>query len=70
MCCVCIYKFDLISGDKDIEGLTDVVLPKRKGPKRADKIRKLFNLTREDDVTKFVIRQRKVTKKGQFLFMV
>ncbi|VDM84974.1 unnamed protein product [Strongylus vulgaris] len=37
-------------GDQDIEGLTDKVLPRRLGPKRATKIRKLFNLTKEDDV--------------------
>jgi len=37
-------------GDKDIPGLTDVVHPKRLGPKRATKIRKFFSLTKEDDV--------------------
>merc|ERR1712167_321681 len=35
----------------------------RLGPKRATKIRKLFNLTAEEDVRKFVVR-RKVTTKG------
>ncbi len=37
-------------GDNDIPGLTDVVQPKRLGPKRATKIRKFFGLTKEDDV--------------------
>ncbi|KAE9393966.1 ribosomal protein S6e [Gymnopus androsaceus JB14] len=37
-------------GEQDIPGLTDVVLPKRLGPKRATKIRKFFNLSKEDDV--------------------
>ncbi len=37
-------------GDDDIPGLTDVVHPKRLGPKRATKIRKFFGLTKEDDV--------------------
>jgi small subunit ribosomal protein S6e len=37
-------------GDADIPGLTDVVHPKRLGPKRATKIRKFFGLTKEDDV--------------------
>ena len=37
-------------GDQDIPGLTDVVLPKRLGPKRATKIRKFFGLSKEDDV--------------------
>ena len=37
-------------GDSDIPGLTDVVHPKRLGPKRATKIRKFFGLTKDDDV--------------------
>jgi small subunit ribosomal protein S6e len=37
-------------GDADIPGLTDVVHPKRLGPKRATKIRKFFGLTKDDDV--------------------
>jgi len=50
-------------GEQDIPGLTDTVLPKRLGPKRATKIRKFFNLTKEDDVRKYVIR-REVTPKN------
>lgn len=37
-------------GENDIPGVTDVVHPKRLGPKRATKIRKFFGLTKEDDV--------------------
>ena len=37
-------------GDADIPGITDVVHPKRLGPKRATKIRKFFGLTKDDDV--------------------
>ncbi|KAL4079756.1 40s ribosomal protein s6-b [Scleroderma citrinum] len=44
-------------GDNDLPGLTDSVLPKRLGPKRATKIRKFFNLSKEDDVRKYVIRR-------------
>ncbi|KIM59816.1 hypothetical protein SCLCIDRAFT_1217442 [Scleroderma citrinum Foug A] len=44
-------------GDNDLPGLTDTVLPKRLGPKRATKIRKFFNLSKEDDVRKYVIRR-------------
>jgi len=44
-------------GDNDVPGLTDNVLPKRLGPKRATKIRKFFNLSKEDDVRKYVIRR-------------
>lgn len=52
------------TGAKPIEGVTDVSLPRRLGPKRANNIRKLFNLTRDDDVRKFVVR-RKVSKEGK-----
>jgi len=44
-------------GEQEIPGLTDVTIPKRLGPKRASKIRKFFNLTKKDDVRKFVIRR-------------
>ncbi|KAK4051539.1 40S ribosomal protein S6 [Microbotryomycetes sp. JL201] len=44
-------------GENDIPGLTDTVLPKRLGPKRATKIRRFFNLSKEDDVRKFVVRR-------------
>jgi small subunit ribosomal protein S6e len=37
-------------GDADLPGVTDVVHPKRLGPKRATKIRKFFGLTKDDDV--------------------
>lgn len=50
-------------GDEDVPGLTDVVNPKRLGPKRATKIRKFFGLDKKDDVRKFVIR-REVQPKG------
>lgn len=51
-------------GEQDIPGITDVVHPKRLGPKRATKIRKFFGLTKDDDVRKFVIR-REVQPKGE-----
>ncbi|KAF4892916.1 40S ribosomal protein S6-B [Colletotrichum fructicola] len=51
-------------GEADIPGLTDVVHPKRLGPKRATKIRKFFSLTKDDDVRKYVIR-REVQPKGE-----
>jgi small subunit ribosomal protein S6e len=50
-------------GENDIPGLTDNVLPKRLGPKRATKIRKFFNLSKEDDVRKYVVRREVVSKK-------
>jgi len=45
-------------GEKDIEGLTETVKPRTLGPKRASKLRKLFNLTKKDDVRKFVIKHK------------
>ncbi|CAD7681861.1 unnamed protein product [Nyctereutes procyonoides] len=40
-------------GEKDIPGLTDTTVPRRLGPKRASRIRKLFNLSKEDDVRQY-----------------
>ena len=53
-------------GEADIEGLTgaDDMVPRRLGPKRASKIRKLFNLDKEDDVRKCVVK-RTFEKKGK-----
>lgn len=52
-------------GEQEIPGLTDNILPKRLGPKRATKIRKFFNLKKEDDVRKFVIRREVTSKKKE-----
>jgi len=52
-------------GAEDLPGLTDREVPRRLGPKRASKIRKLFNLKKEDDVRKYVIRRELPTKEGK-----
>jgi len=44
-------------GEKDIPEITDKSVPRRLGPKRASKIRKFFNLSKKDDVRKYVIRR-------------
>lgn len=44
-------------GEGEIPGLTDVVHPKRLGPKRATKIQRFFGLSKDDDVRKYVIRR-------------
>ena len=44
-------------GDAEIPGLSDTHVPRRLGPKRASKIRRLFNLTKEDDVQNYMIRR-------------
>ncbi|KAL7295183.1 40S ribosomal protein S6-like [Trichogramma pretiosum] len=51
-------------GEKELPGLTDNNIPRRLGPKRASKIRKLFNLTKQDDVRRFVVK-RPVQKEGK-----
>lgn len=55
----------LKKGETDIEGLTDTVAPRRLGPKRANNIRKLFNLEKADDVKKYVIARKFENKKGR-----
>jgi small subunit ribosomal protein S6e len=52
-------------GEKVIPGLTDETVPRRLGPKRANNIRKLFNLSKEDDVRKYVISRTFTNKKGR-----
>merc|ERR1712057_140181 len=52
-------------GGQEIPGLTDTEKPIRLGPKRATKIRKLFDLNKEDDVRKFVVRRAVTTKNGK-----
>lgn len=53
-------------GEAELPGLTDVEKPRMRGPKRASKIRKLFNLSKEDDVRKYVNTYRRtfITKSG------
>ena len=42
-------------GEAEIPDVTDNSIPRRLGPKRATKIRKLFNLEKSDDLRKFMI---------------
>jgi len=52
-------------GDNEIPGLTDTTKPRRRAPKRATKIRKLFNLDKKtDDVRQYVVK-RQITKEGK-----
>jgi len=52
-------------GESEIPDITDKYVPRRLGPKRASKIRKLFNLSKEDDVRKYVVRRELPTKEGK-----
>lgn len=45
-------------GPSEVPGLTGGDKPRRLGPKRANNIRKLFNLGPEADVTKYVVRRK------------
>lgn len=51
-------------GDTPMAGVTDTNVPKRLGPKRANKLRALFDLSKSDDVRKYVI-TRMVEKNGK-----
>jgi len=52
-------------GDEELPDVTDKYVPRRLGPKRASKIRKLFNLSKEDDVRQYVIRRELPAKEGK-----
>merc|ERR1712183_509786 len=52
-------------GENEIPGLTDKTIPRRLGPKRANKIRKLFNLSKDDDVRQYVVRRPLPEKEGK-----
>jgi len=52
-------------GEQELPGLTDKDIPQRLGPKRASKIRKLFNLEKQDDVRKYVVRRVLPKKEGK-----
>eukprot|EP00471_Norrisiella_sphaerica_P000982 CAMPEP_0184478862 /NCGR_PEP_ID=MMETSP0113_2-20130426/763_1 /TAXON_ID=91329 /ORGANISM="Norrisiella sphaerica, Strain BC52" /LENGTH=252 /DNA_ID=CAMNT_0026856781 /DNA_START=20 /DNA_END=778 /DNA_ORIENTATION=+ len=56
----------LKKGDADVEGLTDEksAKPRRLGPKRANNIRKLFNLSKEDDPRSVIVR-RPIEREGK-----
>uniref|UniRef100_A0A8C0Q9F8 40S ribosomal protein S6 n=1 Tax=Canis lupus familiaris TaxID=9615 RepID=A0A8C0Q9F8_CANLF len=51
-------------GEKHIPGLIVTTVPRRPGPKRASRIRKLFNLSKEDDVCQYVVR-KPLNKEGK-----
>ena len=52
-------------GENAIPGLTDEPIPSRLGPKRVGKIRKMFNLSKLDDVRQYVIRRPLPVKEGK-----
>merc|ERR1711975_176920 len=71
-------------GDAELEGLTDTTHPRRLGPKRANKIRRMFSLAKHSDnlkkenaeklnvdrwdVTRYVVRRETKDKDGKKFF--
>lgn len=54
-------------GPKDLEGLTDAASdkPSTRGPKRANHIRRVWGLTKSEDVRKYVVRRKIPGKNGK-----
>ena len=52
-------------GDGDLPGLTDKTIPRRLGPKRVGKIRKLYNLNKKDDVRRYIFKRPLPLKEGK-----
>jgi small subunit ribosomal protein S6e len=71
--CICgpdlavIHLVIMKKGDKHIPQITEEEKPRRLGPKRANNIRKMFGLTKADDVRKFVVKREVV--KGDKTFV-
>ena len=55
-------------GDNEIDGLTDKEMPRRLGPKRASKLRRLFKLEKKDDVRKYIVTREVKRKSGKTFF--
>lgn len=67
---ICVLSLVLVKkGEKPIEGLTDVQVPRRLGPKRVNRIRKLFGFDKKKDhislVKKAIIRRKWKTAAGK-----
>jgi small subunit ribosomal protein S6e len=61
---IAVVNFTILKrGKEPIPDITDKVLPRRLGPKRANNIRKLFDLEKKDDVRQFVVRREVPSKK-------
>ena len=63
----CITLLIVKRGEQDLPGLTDVQVPRRLGPKRVDRIRKMFNLKKDDDPRNYIVRRRVKTKGGNIV---
>ena len=52
-------------GEADLPGLTEQTIPRRLGPKRVGKIRRLYNLDKDDDVRKYIFKRPLPLKEGK-----
>ena len=52
-------------GEGEVEGLSDKMVENRLGPKRANHIRLMFNLDKDDDVRKYVLGRKFTNKAGK-----
>ena len=56
-------------GEAELPGVTDSERPRLRGPKRATKIRKLFNLSKDDNLKRYVkAYSRKIEKNGKVYY--
>ena len=61
---ICVLALSIVKhGDQPIVGITDISKPRKLGPKRLSKIRKLYSLEKNDNPKKFVV--RRPTKSGK-----
>lgn len=55
---ICVLALSVVKhGEQPIVGITDVKRPRKLGPKRASKIKRLYKLEKKDDPRKFVVRR-------------
>mmetsp|Transcript_14162 Transcript_14162/g.36168 ORF Transcript_14162/g.36168 Transcript_14162/m.36168 type:complete len:214 (+) Transcript_14162:82-723(+) len=60
---IAVLNLSIIKEGKEITGLTDMKIESKTGPKRASKIRKLFRLSKGNDLRKYIIQNNKNEKK-------
>eukprot|EP00210_Caulerpa_lentillifera_P009212 g8782.t2 len=56
-------------GENELPGVTDTERPRLRGPKRATKIRKLFNLSKDDNLRRYVkAYSKKIERNGKVYY--
>ncbi|AFP65224.1 40S ribosomal protein S6 (nucleomorph) [Chroomonas mesostigmatica CCMP1168] len=62
---IAVLNLKIVKEGNEILGLTDLEKIRRFGPKRSSKIRKLFRLSKKEDLRKYVIEKNKIGNSGQ-----